>query len=616
METNIKIYCAQTDAGQFYFNKQPVWTCPNADILSKVERAAKTFGAACQNVSIKKTVLSAAVPKKGRVVVLDKKLAAHGRLYAHLTQRHFEICDPAAIAKITDLEIVVCLNQELDVHLMDGLYEKDFEHGFAPGIICAPDIEKLWEKVLLKSIAFHFPVQRKNDWLHYYPTLDHELQIDKQTNTISFGGNMEGDFLKKKMTGHSDFLLIAKSHSDGMDAIFSPFVMCSLERNLKLLENKKTGNLPGCLANDYCHRLQQPLAEALDSGKLFSPSRINTKLLLFNTCTGILIGSPTIDPKWGYAQELLDNPDIHTLVTSWKIITSDLEKLPSLPLGLQSGKTLGKALAEYNKTTAPVRYGLAIFGEPNLRYVERAMTETTKPAPKKQSAKPLAAAISELTFLDYYFDTLLLQMSGNQPGFEKMIQIKKTIASLKLGFLSGLRDEAEIDYLQKSVLDFLYATSAPTAPLPMNVWSSFHETKWQPGGSPCFHCQSPVKVYSALPRLPFFPERNAVHCPLCGVSSDLPVSFPRFEIKALGGQQVKISGLKTLAENEQLSLQMHYPDPSNNQCFIVPKEYDFSEDLIYLPDDFFRNSPLFLSLILMRGFQFGMVKIPVRGEEL
>ena len=356
MNLNDTLYISQAEISNVYYNGQPIWICPEKNTLEKIKKTANIFGANCQFIPAEKIENFTNAPQKGRVVVLDEALTEHGKLYAHLTHRHFQKINIEEIPEIKDIEIVVSLIDDLNAHLMDHLYESNFDQSFAPGIICADTLEKLWDKVFIKAIAFHFPVRSKKDWLHYYPTLPLESQHHEKNAVTTFGGNISDQYLKEKMNGHSDFLLVAKSHADGMDAVFNPLIMCSLERSLGLYKKNANGKMPACLTNDFCHRLGQPLSKALASGKLFSPSQINTKLMVFNTCTGMLIDSPTINFKWGFSAELLDNPDIQVLVTSWQIITTDLEKLEALSGALRSGVPLGRALARYNqeKKTDPV----------------------------------------------------------------------------------------------------------------------------------------------------------------------------------------------------------------------------------------------------------------------
>ena len=207
-------------------------------------------------------------------------------------------------------------------------------------------------------------------------------------------------------------------------------------------------------------------------------------------------------------------------------------------------------------------------------------------------------------------------MHEEDPNYEKIIDLKKLIAIIKIELIAGQSDPDRLNFLQKSVLDFLFAAAPATGPVPMNDWSFFYRSDWQKEETYCFHCQSPTKTYiSSSPDLEF-PKRKVVHCPICGIVSDLPESMDVFNIRPIGQHQLQVSGLKMLKEGEQLSLQCHYPNPVQNQCWVIPNDYDFLNDPIHLPDNFFKNSPLFISLILMSSYQFGLVKIPVRGEAL
>ena len=108
-------------------------------------------------------------------------------------------------------------------------------------------------------------------------------------------------------------------------------------------------------------------------GVSINPADVSAGILIFDTCFGTLTAHGPIDLHWGLGRHLIENLAIGATVTTWELTLLDARKLEKLVVDLESGMTLGRAVARFNRSEIARRTAarLAIFGDPETRAATR-----------------------------------------------------------------------------------------------------------------------------------------------------------------------------------------------------------------------------------------------------
>jgi hypothetical protein len=167
-------------------------------------------------------------------------------------------------------------------------------------------------------------------------------------------------------------LLRVVTHSDGIDAYLADgLTLCPLPaaRGDRLRS-------PRCVDTGWCHRAGTTVSAARAGDRLLPASAIAARLLIWHVCYGVMPATGplarVLDRNWGLLPQLVANPRVGALLTTWGI---EAVGTPArLLAALSAGLPLGVALAEQRRHDAATGAGtpLLLIGDPDLRVpVER-----------------------------------------------------------------------------------------------------------------------------------------------------------------------------------------------------------------------------------------------------
>lgn len=317
----------------------------------------------------------------GLVVSIGEAAEAEGRLYAHLTRRHHRVAASVAEAFSAETpDVVVTVLEHLTAELLSRCSILPGQESRPTGIVCS-SAAGLRRQVLVRAAATYGcgpPVLAQADVL---PDLDcgrveglHRLTVGKDAD--------RGDVLEALTIGAAVTHVIA--HSDGVDAALGALWACPLASDR---EDDDATRVPRCELNGTCHRLDQPVAEALASGLLLDPRLVAGRVVLWNTCYGVVPRDAFVDHRHGFGLQLVDSPQIGALVTSYSLKLVQLGVTLKFAEALLRGQPVGKVLRKSADDPESHSCGsVCLFGDPRVAAVPQATTPfaTIRRAPRPQ----------------------------------------------------------------------------------------------------------------------------------------------------------------------------------------------------------------------------------------
>lgn len=380
----------------------PVWPVSTAEELNSLRALASVFGGVVTVCEGRPAVegQSPASPRPETVAFLHRDCGPLARLYAHLTgRRHVQLSDAAELGDLENFAVLVTRFKGLTPDVLDVL-ERVTHHGRAPGIICADDESGLRKQVLLRSAALAFSVRRGRGedqsppWVDVFPLMPIRHYRVKSRRVV---GALAAPEAVRGALGSDAGVLRVLTTSDGVDApLGGGLIICPMDRPTPAADAERS---PRCKVTGFCHRTHKPVSEAVASGPLVAPEAVRAKVMLWQTCLGVVAGSFTMDDMWGVGRRLVASDTIGALVTTCDYILTDITSTEDLTRSLAAGAPLGSAVAQRVTSTAPrqLRHRLFIFGDPALTLPPTAEEELPKLdfAKSKQERAGLASLQTE-----------------------------------------------------------------------------------------------------------------------------------------------------------------------------------------------------------------------------
>jgi hypothetical protein len=466
----------------------PVWPAQNPEDVAAVRRAAILHGLDVEEV---RGARGALPPLSDEEVVSlgDDRVAEIGRLYAHLTGRRFRrALDPEDVPG-DRLAVLVTLADDLHSDLLMDLYPPP-EGVPAPGILCGANLDDLRRQALVRAAATLPAGPPETPWLHLYQKR-HITPPELSSNTGL-----------REMLGAGAGLLTVRTHSNGLDAWLGPStVLCPLDGvtpGAGLLQR------PRCHITGHCHKLKMPVDEARDAGALLAPEELSARVLVLESCFGLLQPDATLDPAWTFAPRLVASPRIGAFLTSWNVHFGGEGELAELADDLGSGTPLGDALSRFlNAPERRHRIRLCLFGDPRLRLPpsSSSVLSAAKPVAEKRPPREGRRVAGELDLRR----RMILEELDNMDDETRALADPVLEALAKPG---GTTD-AE---LRELMLQFLLSWA---------YWPSPAQSIKVAEGS-CHLCGRRTDLL--LTRFPGAGDRRINLCARCGRTQDMPAS--------------------------------------------------------------------------------------------
>ena len=508
------------DEGLFYVSSgAPVWPVRNLKERQALEQIVGLFAANLKTVRARKGTL----PNRGRetVIAIGHELRSHARLYGHLTRRKW--------TSVTDGEdlirrgcrphVVITRPEQLNDTLLEYLTAPKRS---IPGIICGNSESDLHMQVLIRSAAAHVCGPVKIPRVEFFPL--REERTKTSPDNILINNSTQRDVVRRTLAGEAGVLTI-HTHSDGIDAHFgTDLVMCAIESNLTRRFKKSA---PQCLHTGICYRRKMPIDEVRKRGNFFSPTEFAARVLILNTCHGFRLNGGAVEPEWGYASYLFNNPRLGAIVLSWEIIVIEADSENTIAERLVNGSSIGQAMASLMNSPSAKQKGVrfCLFGDPRVRITYQ------KSKPRIQGTRHSIAATRsadmsqrsefEVGFLHACLEIGIRHEAKNRSKYAEraLRRVKEYEFALAMGKPLEGSNSSPGARMRKACLNYFFNRG--------ELYEDWHNlAEYQRvirQSHKCPQCGSLVKSCVASMRRVGAGSRRLVACPHCDIIEDAPL---------------------------------------------------------------------------------------------
>ncbi len=440
-------------------------------------------------------------------------------LYAELTGRTTRrLKSVSEIESCKEISVFLCSIEKVDAELLKTIWRRS-SSGSTCGIVTA-ERPKLRIQVLCKSAARFLSIRMLSSptlaWLDLLPTLN----LDKAENAtrLIIGKQCNAAALKNALASNPA-LVRSVTTSDGVDApIGSNLILCSIIGFGKHASSSKT---PRCVDTGFCHRSNSMITNDLINERLIHADTIKAKVVIWQTCFGIMTKSRTLDDDWGVGRQLNESSNVGALITTCEYVLTNIEATEELGHDILNGKNLSRCIANYSstdkKSVAP--HPLYLFGDPDCTLGCKPIDAPRLISEKDKRRQPIEQATDFLSFTPE--QTLLM----------KAIQSSSPSAHLNLVTMASHRSQAKQNIAinennQKKIDEkFLSHIIARRWARWIDDWlkhSSIMEVN--DPGSVCPCCSKPMVSRIVKPDVLGTALRRCSICRTCGPVEDVPAS--------------------------------------------------------------------------------------------
>jgi hypothetical protein len=553
---------------------EPVWPV-NVRQEQALRRLAEVFGGSLEKV----VGMEATIDDRGaeEVVACGPDLVDPARLYAHLTGRQFRIV--ASLQELWDrpLPAVVVMWQDELTHLFLQRLSRACS-GTATGVICSDTAENLLLQVLLRAAA----ARLCGDTDVARVDLNILLPIGSQATPARrmLGAKALPSDIRAALNARAGVLSLY-THSDGLDASLGPDLTLCPMKDPPISAN--TEKSPRCQLSSICYRRNLMISDAVRSSELVSPHEISARIMVWNSCQGILLPEGLVDPRWGLAPQLLASDTLGALVLTWDVLLLDSHHAGLLADYLEQGVPVGRALGVFLNLprSRSLGYEMCLFGDPRVlarpcpqidavrscseqsemqsvsgvavdsRGKERARGFQTR---NRVSSRPSGNASSLPSAYEPRADrgdvdllkACLMGAAKDAKGYSSLAlralhMLQKcespawTERRSKLD-LSGTRSDLGSE-TRKAICEYLLARGGL-----FEDWAGY--SSWEGAADanrPCAVCGLPLRSFVASLCIPGVSRRRLTVCPCCQVVEDAPVESG-ITLAIVGGKSLRLLG--------------------------------------------------------------------------
>lgn len=323
-------------------------------------------------------------PRRSTVAYVQESCEGHAAVYASMTNRRVVgVRGLTDLWKVADLAVVVCTFDLLTPEFLDQWTAFSLESECAPGLVAAASPERLLLQVLLRATAAVYSSSSvvsagRPLWIDVLPL--NSFGVFEEGRRRLLGRDAQRADILSALSVGSGFLRVVTT-SDGIDAPLNrELILCPMRGSARSHSEGSnaafndsgtvgSGRCPRCVISNLCHRLSMNVRDAMCSPLIVAPSAISTRVLLWQTCQGVLTGSLNNGDQWGLGRHLAVSGSIGALVTTCDCVTSNLQITEDLAFSIACGQEVGFALAEHIKRikTTPLSHRLFLFGDPEVR---------------------------------------------------------------------------------------------------------------------------------------------------------------------------------------------------------------------------------------------------------
>jgi hypothetical protein len=345
----------------------PVWPCADDEDEERLQATARLFGGSISRVSVELSpnVIATNLETGPTVVGLGGEVEAVARLYAHLTGRLFRRAPtPAEAVKCAMVRVIVHLAPSVPFQLLDEIARGKLNARI--GLLWASDLDDLRRQVLVRSAAVKLTPTLKGRAVLFSPTVGRTVSLRIGELEIRGAADSQEDIDEIADSA----VLAVTTHSDGIDAMLGPkLTLCGLKGSSRLAE--LSGPKPRCVLTKECHRQAMSFDEAMSSARLVPPGRLAGRVLIWNSCFGIMTQLESVRDAWGLLPRILESPRIGSLVVLRAVVNTSTAAVIPLVADLQGGRPVGPTLESWKDVLVGspselVGDRMFIFGDPEV----------------------------------------------------------------------------------------------------------------------------------------------------------------------------------------------------------------------------------------------------------
>lgn len=364
------------------------------------------------------------------------------------------------------------------------------------------------------------------------------------------GRQIEMSALQAKLARPLDLLRLS-THGDGLDvSLGDAGVLCGLGGR------QRTRQLP-CEANNYCHRLNLGLDTALADARLLDPTDINARVVILDTCSGLLISDQYTDARRGLAARFCQGARPVTVIThvgiTFGLPTSDEYLLRQL----RRGVSVAMAVGRYNRSIYARSLGrqYIVIGYSDTRITVEYELHSKRDAILEQGDRNSipTSLLFHLSWLDQCLQagSSLAATFGVDDGSQGQARAAIAAASRSVELMEGPCDpELEVS-VRTAILGFIprLGRSALT-----DLWEKFARIR-RSDVRTCPYCTGHTSIYMAT----IGPDsaRRVQICVACGIIEDCPAYWDTQKLVIHDG---KLCGKTFQTDGEARVVSVHSGD--------------------------------------------------------
>lgn len=492
----------------------PVLPISSSEDEALALEACDVFGGHPEWVTDAREVMPAMGRDQSRVLGLGSDVEPLAALYAHMTGRAFAIAERLPDSFGPDIALVVALAPWIDGEVFSRLTRA--EGPSTPGLVFDETPRFLRRQLLIRAIAFQCSAKecpQRVDLLRI-----RSVASRKDGSWTVVGPKASDHEVLAALTQGAD-LLHLETHGNGVDALLSTsLTLCGAMGTPHAIGSNHE---PRCLQTGHCVRQDRPIARLND--QLVHPSRARARVLLFNSCLGLLDPNRSYAPERTLATGFTRSPGVGALVTPWTTSAALPGHLDPFFRDLAQGRTLGEAVARHNKDPATwsAAIALVLLGDPSLKLKNLPARRGPDRVLIPYNAPPATSVVTprgELALLERYVEaTREEEDSSLRVDYALLDEIELFLAECRVGLALGRAAGEASGSLHQPLLKLLRSRG--------RVYNSRYGDHFPPVDMTCSHCRTLGLRWLFMPSEASAALRAFAQCPACGVTEDRPVDL-------------------------------------------------------------------------------------------
>jgi hypothetical protein len=456
----------------------------------------------------------------GNVWALGSEASIAAQFYAGLTGRTCTQVNSVDEVNGGNNDVVVCSTQYLSSRLMSRICLVSHSQT-VPGLICGRDAAGL--EAICRRLAARLTRPSSGPLKRTFVGANLQFASAERGSDLFTGGLETVGKLTPRISSGSSILVIA-GLSNGFDiGVSMRQYICPFVPALPAGD----GFLPTCQKIGRCTRFpSRPLIqEAYDKGRLLPVSSLCSDIAILYGCGVLKLQDGHFDPSYGLGERLLADSEVGAVITTWRneFGPASVAHLNTLVNDLSAGRTVGTAVASFNRSEFAVQFGvkLCLLGDPSFclspeQVPDQLPVGTLNPRseqppnsdPDIAEANLLRTAITRSMQLNSLYDTA----SG-----------ENLLTELSVFLETGCQMEGKENWIREMDAKLVRFLSA--FPLLNLIFGQFLAVEGMSEDAICPFCGSAARAFCA--KFPKYgaQERQVIRCAICNESRFVPVGW-------------------------------------------------------------------------------------------